>query len=270
MVLLCRTYPRSDLHILVPYTFDRISFQAIQTNWIGEITACNRVSSNVIRLVVQVLTADGGAPVSLSFVPGQFVDIEIPGTHTKRSYSMASVSGDGALEFFVRILPDGAFSNFLTNDAKVGMRLNLRGPAGSFGLHENGARARYFVGGGTGLSPVLSMIRHMKNEGDRRPAKLFFGVNRADELFYLDELKSLRSEMPNLDLRVAVVEGAEQSEVAQGTVIDLLRKELQGGAGEPDIYLCGPPGMIDAAFAAAAEAGVPKEQVYQEKFLASG
>ena len=269
-VLLCRCFPRSNLHIVVPYTHDRISFQAVQTNWIGEITVCEWVSSNVVRLVVQVLTADGSAPISLRFTPGQFVDIEIPGTHTKRSYSMASVSGEGALEFFIRILPDGAFSKFLTSEAKVGMRLNLRGPAGSFGLHENGPRSRFFVGGGTGLSPVLSMIRHMKNEGDMRPAKLFFGVNRADELFYLAELESLRGQMPNLDLRIAVVEGAERNGVAQGTVIDLLREELRSSGDDPDIYLCGPPGMIDAAFAAAADAGVPKDQVYQEKFLASG
>jgi methane monooxygenase component C len=267
-VLLCRTYPRSDLRIQVPYTYDRISFETIQTNWIGEILVCDRVSSNVVRLVVQVLTSDGRAPISLNFAPGQFVDIEIPGTHTKRSYSMASLSQDGALEFFIRLLPDGAFSRFIERDARVGMWLNLRGPGGSFGLHENGARPRYFVGGGTGLSPVLSMIRHMKNAGDRRPAKLFFGVTRSEELFYLDELRSLRSAMPNLDLHVAVVEGASAAEVAKGTVIDLLREELRDGP-EPDIYLCGPPGMIDAAFAAAAEAGVPREQVYLEKFLAS-
>ncbi|MGA3064064.1 MAG: aromatic/alkene monooxygenase hydroxylase FAD-binding subunit MmoC [Methylocystis sp.] len=269
-VLLCRTYPRSDMHILVPYTYDRISFEAIQTNWIGEIRACDKVSSNVARLVVQVLTADGNAPIALNFKPGQFVDIEIPGTHTKRSYSMASVSGDGLLEFFIRILPNGAFSKFLTSGAKVGMRLDLRGPAGSFGLHENGARPRYFAGGGTGLSPVLSMIRQMRNEGDRRPAKLFFGVTHRDELFYVDELKSLTGEMPNLDLRIAVVEGASDNGVAQGTVIDLLREELTAAGAEPDIYLCGPPGMIDAAFAAAADAGVPKDRVYLEKFLASG
>jgi len=103
-----------------------------------------------------------------------------------------------------------------------------------------------------------------------RPAKLFFGVNRADELFYLAELESLRGQMPNLDLRIAVVEGAERNGVAQGTVIDLLREELRSSGDDPDIYLCGPPGMIDAAFAAAADAGVPKDQVYQEKFLASG
>jgi methane monooxygenase component C len=270
MVLLCRTYPRSDLHVLVPYTFDRISFEAIQTNWVGEVTALEKVSSNVVRLVVQVLTADGSSPISLNFAPGQFVDIEIPGTHTRRSYSMASISSDGALEFFIRLLPDGAFSKFLTTDAKVGMRLALRGPTGAFNLRESSARPRYFIGGGTGLSPVLSMIRHMKSVGDPTPAKLFFGVTRREELFYLDELKELQKAMPNLDVRVAVVEGGDGNGVSGGTVIDLLRSDLGENAARPDIYLCGPPGMIDAAFSAAETAGVPKEQVYLEKFLASG
>lgn len=268
-VLLCRCFPRGDLHIVVPYTYDRISFEAIQTNWLGEIKSCDKVSSNVVQLVVQLLTSDGSSPIALNFHPGQFVDIEIPGTHTRRSYSMASL-GDGALEFFIRILPDGAFSKFLTTEAKVGMRVNLRGPTGAFNLRDSGSRPRFFVGGGTGLSPVLSMVRHMQKSGDRAPAKLFFGVTKRDELFYVDELKALQVEMPNLDLHIAVVEGGDGNGVAGGTVIDLLRDALLTSGDEPDIYLCGPPGMIDAAFAAAADAGVPKNQVYQEKFLANG
>lgn len=268
-VLLCRTFPRSDLRIVVPYTYDRISFQAIQTNWLAEIIACDRISSNVARLVLQCLTADGSAPVSLSFVPGQFVDIEIPGTHTRRSYSMASIAEDGELEFFIRLLPDGAFSRFLTTQAKVGMRVALRGPAGSFSLHD-GPRPRVFVAGGTGLSPVLSMVRQLKNASDPSPAKLLFGVTNHDELFYVDELKKLQKSMPSLDVQVAVVNASEGNGVAKGTVIDLLRTELGGFPDKPDVYLCGPPGMIEAAFAAASSAGVPKEQVYLEKFLASG
>nr|AAZ81973.1 protein C of soluble methane monooxygenase [Methylosinus trichosporium] len=268
-VLLCRTFPRSDLHILVPYTFDRISFQAIQTNWLAEIVACDKVSSNVARLVLQCLTADGSTPIALDFVPGQFVDIEIPGTHTRRSYSMASVAEDGRLEFFIRLLPDGAFSNYLQTGAKVGQRVALRGPAGSFSLHKS-ERARFFVAGGTGLSPVLSMIRQLKKESASQPATLFFGVTNHEELFYVDELKALQEAMPSLDVRVAVVNAAEGNGVAKGTVIDLMRAELAKSGEKPDIYLCGPPGMIEAAFAAAATAGVPKEQVYLEKFLASG
>lgn len=269
-VLLCCTFPRSDLRLVVPYTYDRISFQAIQTNWLAEIVACDKVSSNVVRLVLQCLTADGSASISLNFVPGQFVDIEIPGTHTRRSYSMASVAEDGELEFFIRILPDGAFSKFLTTQAKVGMRVALRGPAGSFSLHAHGARPRFFVAGGTGLSPVLSMIRQLKNAGDPILTKLLFGVTNHDELFYLDELNDLQRAMPNLDVQVAVVNASGGNGLAKGTVIDLLRAELTKLDDKPDIYLCGPPGMIEAAFTAASTAGVPREQVYLEKFLASG
>lgn len=270
-VLLCRTFPRSDLHILVPYTYDRISFQAIQTNWLAEIVACDRVSSNVVRLVLQCLTADGSTPISLDFVPGQFVDIEIPGTHTRRSYSMASVAEDGKLEFFIRLLPDGAFSRFLQTEAKVGLRVALRGPAGSFFLHDRGEkRPRVFVAGGTGLSPVLSMIRQLEKTSAPEPATLLFGVTNREELFYVDELKSLQATMPSLDVQIAVVNDGGGNGVAKGTVIDLLRAELNKLDSTPDIYLCGPPGMIDAAFDAAASAGVPKEQVYLEKFLASG
>lgn len=269
-VLLCRTFPRSDLHLLVPYTYDRISFEAIQTNWLAEILACDRVSSNVVRLVLQPLTADGAARISLNFVPGQFVDIEIPGTHIRRSYSMASVAEDGQLEFFIRLLPDGAFSKFLQTEAKVGMRVDLRGPAGSFFLHDHGGRSRVFVAGGTGLSPVLSMIRQLGKASDPSPATLLFGVTNRDELFYVDELKNLAQSMPTLGVRIAVVNDDGGNGVDKGTVIDLLRAELEKSDAKPDIYLCGPPGMIEAAFAAAATAGVPKEQVYLEKFLASG
>ncbi|WP_400766143.1 aromatic/alkene monooxygenase hydroxylase FAD-binding subunit MmoC [Methylosinus sporium] len=268
-VLLCRTFPRSDLHLIVPYTYDRISFEAIQTNWLAEIVECDRVSSNVVRLVLQPLTADGVAPIALNFAPGQFVDIEIPGTHTRRSYSMASVAEDGRLEFFIRLLPDGAFSKFLQTQAKVGLRVALRGPAGSFMLHKS-ERPRFFVAGGTGLSPVLSMIRQLKKESDQQPSTLFFGVTNYEELFYVEELKALQNAMPSLDVKVAVVNASEANGVAKGTVIDLMRAELEKLRGKPDIYLCGPPGMIEAAFDAAATAGVPKEQVYLEKFLASG
>ena len=109
-----------------------------------------------MRLVLQPLTADGAAPIALDFAPGQFVDIEIPGTYTRRSYSMASVAEDGRLEFFIRLLPDGS-PQIPADQAKVGLRVALRGPGAPSCCTR--ASGRVFVAGGTGLSPVLSMIR---------------------------------------------------------------------------------------------------------------
>jgi len=62
----------------------------------------------------------------------------------------------------IRIVDGGKFSSYLKNDARVGQKINVKGPSGIFGLKENGFTPRYFVAGGTGLAPVLSMVRRMK------------------------------------------------------------------------------------------------------------
>ncbi|QXX76072.1 aromatic/alkene monooxygenase hydroxylase FAD-binding subunit MmoC [Methylovirgula sp. HY1] len=269
-VLLCRTYPRSDLVIRVPYTFERISFQKANTDWQGEIVAVEKIASNVAKLQIEPKDLETGMAVQIPFLAGQYLDIEIPGTGTSRCYSMATIDDDPSLDFLIRILPDGRFSQFLSSEAVPGVVMKLRGPFGGFNIRENGLRARYFVAGGTGLAPVLSMIRYMKREQHPQEAKLFFGVTHQHEVFYLAELKKLEAEMPNLKVYVTVMKPDSDWQGCTGTVVDELIKQLRDAKVKPDIYLCGPPAMIDATFAAAATCGVPKEQVYVEKFLASG
>lgn len=270
VVLLCRTFPRSDLIVQLPYTFDRISFQKVNTDWQGEIVAVERISSNVARLQIEPKDPLTGSSVKIPFVPGQYLDIEIPGAGVSRSYSMATTSTALRVDFLIRLLPDGRFSNFLSKEARPGLTVKLRGPFGVFNLRENGFRPRYFVAGGTGLSPVLSMIRHMQQEQHPQEVKLFFGVTHQHELFYLEELKKLEASMPNFSAHVAVMQPDANWQGSKGTVVDDLLKHLEGSKAAPDIYMCGPPGMIDATFAAAANHGVPKDHVYVEKFLATG
>jgi methane monooxygenase component C len=270
VVLLCRTFPRSDLVVQLPYTFDRISFQKVNTDWQGEIVAVEKISSNVAKLRIQPRDAETGAAVKIPFFPGQYLDIEIPGSGVSRSYSMATTSDEAHLDFLIRLLPDGRFSHFLSKAAKPGLTVKLHGPFGGFSLRENGFRPRYFVAGGTGLSPVLSMIRHMKQEQHPQETKLFFGVTHQHELFCVDELKELEASMPNFSAHVAVMQPDADWQGSKGTVVDDLLKHLEGAKAIPDIYMCGPPGMIDATFAAAAKKGVPKDHVYVEKFLATG
>ncbi len=270
LVLLCRTYPRGDLTLNLPYTFDRISFEKVNLDWVGEIASCERISSNVARLVIRPCDPETGAPVKIPFTPGQFVDIEAPGTGVWRSYSMATISDGGDLEFLIRLLPNGFFSNFLLTGAKPGARVRLHGPSGIFHIRENGLRARYFVAGGTGLSPVLSMIRHMRAERHPQEAKLFFGVTHQHELFHAEILREIAAAMPNLEVHIAIMNPAPGSEYPAGTVVDLLEKHLEKARQSPDIYLCGPPGMVDATFAAAKKYGILTDRVFMEKFLPTG
>lgn len=269
-VLLCGTYPRSDLEVTVPYTYERIAFNEIRTEWLAEVRVCERISSNVMRFVVQCVDLESAAPLKVPFIPGQYMDIAIPGTEISRSFSMATVpSGDGLMEFLIRLLPNGRFSRYLLNDAVIGQRVGLRGPFGVFNLHDNGLRPRYFVAGGTGLSPVLAMVRQMQETRDPQETKLFFGVTHQHELFYRDELLRLASTMPTLAVEIAVMQPEAGWQGTAGTVVDLLRQYLAQARVKPDIYLCGPPGMVDATFKAAAEYGVPKDQIHLEKFVQS-
>ena len=266
-VLLCRCYPTTDIEVEVPYTYDRISFSPEGLVFEAEVVELSQISSNVVKFQLK----RSGDDKQVKFASGQFFDLEIPGTETTRSYSPANTANQqGDLEFLIRIVDGGQFSSYLKNAAKVGQTINVKGPSGIFGLKENGFTPRYFVAGGTGLAPILSMVRHMHEWGEPQKCVIYFGVNTEEEIFYLDELALLAAEMKTLELRNCVWKCSDQWHCERGSVVDILRRDLQETAAKPDLYLCGPPGMVDATFAVCAELGIPKEHIYLEKFLPSG
>ncbi|MFO1417980.1 MAG: FAD-binding oxidoreductase [Methylotetracoccus sp.] len=269
-VLLCRCFPDSDLEMEVPYTYSRISFEATADEFPAEVVELTQVSINAMRLLVQKSGSIGDRQVN--FDSGQFMEILVPGTDVTRAYSPANTSNDdGFLEFLIRLLPDGLMSNCLRDGGmNQGQAIQLKGPLGVFGLQENGFRPRYFVAGGTGLAPVLSMIRHMHDWDAPQETRLYFGVNTVPEVFLLDELKALEQEMPNLGVRVCVWRADESWDGEHGNAIEVLRRDLEQNPAKPDVYLCGPPGMVDAAYQVCADFGIPKEQIFLEKFLPSG
>ncbi len=266
LVLLCRCFPTSDIEIEVPYTYDRISFSPDDLCFEAVITEINPVSSNVVKLSLHRL----GENQQIRLDSGQFYDLEIPGTGISRSYSPANTANNhGELEFLIRIVDNGRFSNYLQNDAYVGQKLNVKGPQGLFGLKENGFTPRYFVAGGTGLAPILSMVRRMHEWEEPQPCVVFFGVNTEQEVFYVEQLKALEQIMPTLSVRICVWKASESWGGEKGSVVDILRRDLNGTGVKPDLYLCGPPGMVDATYSVCAEMGIPQHKIYLEKFLPS-
>ncbi len=154
------------------------------------------------------------------------------------------------IELMIRLVPDGKMSRWLQETAKVGDRVKLQAPLGSFGIDDRASR-HVFVAGGTGLAPVLSMIRSLRDRG--QSALLCFGCTRRQELFYELELAALVATMPELEVRIAVMEGAD-GDLRTGTAVSLLLKEDFDAA--TVCYLCGPPPMVDAARKALTSHGV--------------
>lgn len=264
-ILLCRTRPRSALTLDAPFDHAAIGFVAIPLRE-ATVAELEDVGGNVRRLVLQ-LADDDALGCAAQFAPGQFMEIDVPGQGLRRAYSLANTSNwDGRLEFLVRLHPAGRFSAWVRDGARIGARVQVRGPQGRFTLREGSLRPRYLVAGGTGIAPMLSMLRHMAEMQDATPAHVFFGVNRVEDVFALDSLERLRADLPGLAVTTCVWQAGADWAGFAGTPADALRERLAQGDASPDIYVCGPPALIRAAEAASLAAGVPQAQLFSEVF----
>ena len=271
-VLLCRTVPREPLSVALPYESSRILYGGIPVRE-AEITALEGVARDTVRLELR-LAEDAETGLDCQFEPGQFMELQVPEdvprqAGVKRAYSLANTGNwEGLAEFYIRLRPGGAFSSYLREHARVGSRLIAHGPQGAFGLRETGLRPRWFVAGGTGLAPLLSMVRHMAEWQEPHPAWLVLGVNEEEDVFGLAELDKVAAELPGFRYEVCVWRPGPSWPGASGTPADLVAAALADAAETPEIYVCGPPPLVDAVTRAAAGT-VPEEHIHHERFLAT-
>lgn len=256
----------------LPYDRSRMLDGAVPER-IATVTAIDRWPGDVVRLALRVTADEHGA--ALQFDAGQFAELTPPGGQEARAYSFANTGnwdGDGDGELYVKLRPGGYFSEHARTRAAVGDEVALRGPQGAFTLRENGGRPRWMVCGGTGLAPLISMLRRMAEWGDLQDCLLILGVNQPDEVFATTELDELRGVLGTLRALVPVARPDAGWTGPVGTAVDVLvaeLSELDETAEPPDIYLCGSPGFLVAARDAATSAGVPDEQIYEERILAN-
>ena len=282
-VLLCCTTPRSDLRIVAPYDATKVLLQPVAVRR-ARIAALEAIAEDTRRLELQ-LEPDDAYGSAAEFEAGQFVELELPespeglardrglGGAVRRPFSLANTSNwDGRLELLIRLRPGGVFSSWLREHAQVGDALTVHGPQGGFGLFAESLRPRWFVAGGTGLAPVLSMLRRMADYQEMNDARLIFGVNRESELFMVDELERLQAELAQLHVELCVRDPGDPAAGGtawrgfRGTPVDALQAALASVDTPPDLYVCGPPGMVSAAQAVAVAAGVPAAQFASERF----
>lgn len=267
-ILLCRAQPRSDLALRAPFDEAAVGLAPVPERR-AAIVALQPAGAGTVRLQLQY-EDDPTFGSAAQFTAGQFVELTLPDGSAKRSYSLANTPNwDGTLELFIRLQPNGAFSNYLRDRAAIGDTLLVRGPQGQFTADEASAAPRWFVAGGTGLAPALSMLRQMAEFADQRLCRLFFGVNKVEELFALDTLDSLKSSLPQLAVTLCVWKPENEWRDFTGTPAEALAKALSKATETPDIYVCGPPALIAATEEAGRSAGVPHDRIFSEKFTAA-
>jgi len=267
-VLLCRAHAYSDCTIeLLNFDEDELlSGFAIQ-DVTTVVTAIEPVTRDIVSL--RLLAVD---PPAYEFKPGQYADLTIPGTDEHRSFSMATTqSTPGEIEFLIKKYPGGRFSGLLEDGLQVGDELALNGPYGSFTLKEGHVLPVVCIGGGAGMAPILSLLRHLGETGNTRPVRFYYGARTAQDLFYLDEITELGKSLTDFQFVACLSESMDGSSEALGVALEagnvtdvVERREAE--LGKCEVYLCGPPPMVDAALAFLEASGVPKDQVFHDSF----
>ena len=195
-ILLCRAQARSDLALRAPFDEAAVGFAPVPERR-ATLVAIRPAGSGVVRLLLQY-EDDPTFGRAAQFTAGQFIELTLPVGSAKRSYSLANAPNwDGTLELFIRLQPHGAFSDYLRDRAAIGDTLLVRGPQGQFTLDQSRTAPRWFIVGGTGLAPALSMLRQMAEFAEQRSCRLFFGVNKVDELLRSTRSRSSRRRCHN-------------------------------------------------------------------------
>jgi len=186
-----------------------------------------------------------------------------------RPYSMAGLADDGDLEFHVRLLPEGRVTGYIANTLKPGDAVRVSGPLGSAYLRQKHDGPMLCVAGGTGLAPILSIIRGAVASGMTNPVHLYFGVRSPRDVYGLACLAQLQRTLPALTLHVVVAMGGDPRRDRVGLVTDAIEADL------PDLdgwraYLCGSPPMVEATSLLAKRKGLAPERVYADAFYTQG
>nr|WP_281372522.1 benzoate 1,2-dioxygenase electron transfer component BenC [Prauserella isguenensis] len=255
-VLPCSMTPKSDLVLRIATTSEVAKTEA--GTFEATITGLDRLSPTTVALTIETPQRD-----DLAFLPGQYVNIAVPGTDETRSYSFSNGPDEKTLTFLMKLAPGGVMSDYLTDRAAVGDPLTFTGPHGSFFLRE-ADRPVLLLAGGTGLAPILSIVRTMVATGSQRPVHLVYGASTDDDVVELDTITALAAELPQLTWDY-VVSDPNSSAPNKGYVMSLIRDEHLYG-GDVAVYLCGPPPMVEAVRTHFTERGIEPTGIYYEKF----
>jgi ferredoxin-NADP reductase len=195
-------------------------------------------------------------------LPGQHYVFRLTapdGYSASRSYSVASAPADPLLEFYVERLDDGEVSGYLADVVEPGDELELRGPIGGWFVWEGDSPA-LGVAGGTGVVPLVAMLRHARDLGRQDLLRLLVSGRTLEQVPYRDELAGHR-----LLLTRAAYQGRSAGRI---TAEDL--RPLLGDGAPPTAYVCGSAGFAETTSQLLVDLGVPATDVRVERFGPSG
>lgn len=270
MILACQTSLRSDVEIEIslPQTSTPLS-QAKTVS--GVISATQQLTHDILCVQIRL---DEAMP---AYLAGQYAELSIPGVIEKpRSYSFANAPETelpGHVSFYIRHVPNGEMTTWIHAQNRVGERVTITGPYGSFWLRESGA-PMLCIAGGSGMAPIKALLEQVSQKGFGRNVAYVFGARTQEDLYCLDEMSRIKESGKDQFNFIPVLsrepEGTAWSGL-RGNCTDALTSGVLDSCSfdlaNCHAYLCGPPAMIDSAINMLVSNGVSKEHIFYDKFL---
>ena len=207
---------------------------------------------------------------------GQHVDVRLTaedGYQAQRSYSIASAPEDGRLEIVVERLEDGEVSPYLTDELRVGDRLELRGPIGGwFTWEAREGGPLLLVAGGSGIAPLMAMIRHRAAANSDASCRLLYSSRSRDETIYAEELDRRAAEDGALEVTHTLTRSQPPGWTGYSRRIDteMLEEVAPSPEERPLAFVCGPTPLVETVATALVELGHDPVRVKTERFGPTG
>jgi ferredoxin-NADP reductase len=207
---------------------------------------------------------------------GQHVDVRLTaedGYQAQRSYSIASPPEDQRLALTVEGLPDGEVSSYLVGELRTGDMIELRGPVGGYFVWEaDMGGPLLLVAGGSGIVPLMSMLRHRGASGAEVGAKLLYSSRSWEDVIYRDELERLASATNGPEVVHTLTRSQPSGWTGYARRVDgqMLAETAWPASGEPSAFVCGPTPFVESVAAALVLLGYRPISVKTERFGPTG
>jgi ferredoxin-NADP reductase len=236
---------------------------------LGDITELIQETPHVATLFLKVPDWPG-------HLAGQHVDVRLTaedGYQAQRSYSIASAPEHPRVAITVERLEDGEVSPYLVGEARVGDKIELRGPIGGYFVwNAVDVRPLLLIAGGSGIVPLMAMLRHRASAQERAPARMLYSSRTFEDIIYRDELDRLAGSGDGLSAFHTLTRTQPAGWKGYGRRIDreMIREVAWPNEPMPAAFICGPTSFVETAADLLVESGYSPEWIKTERFGATG
>ena len=258
-VLTCTAIARGDIEL--EYVPTRAPGGLAPKTWRASVESLERLAPDVMRVILKLEDKE-----PIAFYAGQYINLLME-DGSKRSFSFATAPQvTDRIELHIRRIEGGRFTGHVFERMKLGDAVRFEGPLGSFFLREDSEKPIIFVAGSTGFAPVKSMLEYAFSRGMKRRMLLYWGAKTANDL-YLAELPR-QWEKAHANFRFVPVLSEQDWEGRTGLVHEAIVADFPD-LGPYQLYACGSPAMIEAAFPAFRSHGIAQDDCFSDVFRLS-